>query len=51
MAEVMPNGEIDSENSINGIVFLIIIVSSLLVSIFSYHSILEFYFQKTLGNS
>lgn len=49
MAEVMPNGEIDYEDRINGIVFLIIFFSSLLISIFSYHSILEFYFQKTLG--
>lgn len=49
MAEVLPNGEINYEDHVNGIVFHIIIASTLLVSIFTYYFILEFYFQKTLG--
>lgn len=49
MAEVLPNGEINYEDYINGIIFNIILASTLLISIFTYYSMLEFYFQKTLG--
>jgi uncharacterized RDD family membrane protein YckC len=49
MAEVLPNGKIYYEDRVNSIVFFIIIASTLLVSIFCYYCILDFFFQKTLG--
>ena len=42
-------GKINYEDEINGIVYYIILASTLLVSIFAYYSISEFYFRKTLG--
>ncbi|REG88385.1 RDD family protein [Flavobacterium aquicola] len=48
-AEVFPNGEINYEDYVNGIIFHIILASTFLISILTYYSILEFYFQKTLG--
>ena len=49
IAELDYYRKINYEDQINRIIFYIILASTLLVSIFAYYSILEFYFQKTLG--